>query len=52
MTQPKTIVGKDPHRGINLEIAYDTTILSMREIDPDQGLPVIAPGFIDGQVNG
>ena len=52
MTHPKTIVGKDPHRGINIKIAYDTTILSVREIDPDQGLPVIAPGFIDGQVNG
>lgn len=52
MTHPKTIVGKDPHRGINVEIAYDTTILSVREIDPGQGLSVIAPGFIDGQVNG
>lgn len=52
MKHPKTIVGKDPHRGINIEISYDTTILSMQEIDSDHGLPVIAPGFIDGQVNG
>ncbi|MCZ9882789.1 N-acetylglucosamine-6-phosphate deacetylase [Arthrobacter sp. B2a2-09] len=52
MTHPKTIVGKDPHRGVNIEIAYDTTILSVREIDDGQELPVIAPGFIDGQVNG
>ncbi|MEV8148724.1 amidohydrolase family protein [Arthrobacter sp. NPDC080073] len=52
MTHPKTIVGKDPHRGINIEVAYDTTILSLREIDSGQALTVIAPGFIDGQVNG
>ncbi|WAH99273.1 N-acetylglucosamine-6-phosphate deacetylase [Arthrobacter sp. MMS18-M83] len=54
MTHPKTIMGKDPYRGTNLEIAYDTTVLSVREIDHglNRGLPVISPGFIDGQVNG
>ncbi|BAS14429.1 N-acetylglucosamine-6-phosphate deacetylase [Arthrobacter sp. Hiyo8] len=49
---PQNDRGQRPPPGINIEIAYDTTILSVREIGPFQGVPVIAPGFIDGQVNG
>jgi N-acetylglucosamine-6-phosphate deacetylase len=37
-----------------VEITYGLSILSVRELnhEPSRRLPVIAPGFIDGQVNG
>jgi len=54
VTQAKTITGKDPQRGVAVEITYGRTILAIRDVgdDPVRNLPVIAPGFIDGQVNG
>ncbi|WP_138444011.1 N-acetylglucosamine-6-phosphate deacetylase [Sinomonas susongensis] len=47
--------GKDPHSGTTLEVAYDDTrIVSVTDlgVPADAELPYIAPGFIDGQVNG
>jgi len=55
MTKPRTITGHDPHRGADIEVSYDDRgIIAVRALAPDavRRLPVIAPGFIDGQVNG
>lgn len=55
MTTARSVRGKDPASGTTVEVAYDDTrILSVTDLgkQPDPGLPVIAPGFIDGQVNG
>lgn len=55
MTTPRSIRGWDPHRGMDIEVSYDHAgIIAIRELAPDpvRRLPVIAPGFVDGQVNG
>lgn len=51
----RSVRGKDPHSGTTVEVAFDDTrIVSVTDLGlrPAAELPYVAPGFIDGQVNG
>lgn len=50
----RSIQGRDASRGDVLTIAYDADAIQTieRRRDTASGIPVLAPGFIDGQVNG
>jgi N-acetylglucosamine-6-phosphate deacetylase len=55
MTMPQSVRGRDPRSGTAIEITYDgARIVSVTDlgVEADGELPIIAPGFIDGQVNG
>ncbi len=51
----RSVRGTDPHTGTTVEVAFDDTrIVSVTDLGlrPAAELPYVAPGFIDGQVNG
>ncbi|MEP3279805.1 MAG: amidohydrolase family protein [Stappiaceae bacterium] len=52
MTQAATYSGYDPVRGACISVHVQNGVIQASEPCGDHGLPLIAPGFVDLQVNG